>query len=170
MTFSTKMTSSPTKMTVISDQDDMSSPTKMTFSGADRPIKKTKIMNYRLLKSVHHNDPNHPAKCGGLGFHSLKVSFQLVNGVSLIFNPVDFARRGLNPVTFRGTPPPRGRDGLTQVEDQIKNRLRRRAGYQPILYRSCTTVYYSVLRAVKILIYLPERCSPRSCRKRMEFR
>ena len=51
----------------------------------NRPIKKTKIMNYRLLKSVHHNDPNHPAKYGGLGFHSLKVSFQLVNGVSLIF-------------------------------------------------------------------------------------
>ena len=36
---------------------------------------------------MYHNGPNHPAKYGCLGFRSRKVSFRLVNRVSLIFNP-----------------------------------------------------------------------------------
>ena len=51
----------------------------------NRPTPKPKIMNYWFMKLIYHNDPNHPAKYGGLGSHSLKVSFPRINGVSLIF-------------------------------------------------------------------------------------
>ena len=51
----------------------------------NRPTKKLKVMNYWWIELVYHNGPNHPAKCGGLGFRSRKVRFRLVNRVSLIF-------------------------------------------------------------------------------------
>ena len=35
---------------------------------------------------MYHNDPNHPTMFGGLGLRSRKVSFRLVNRVSLICN------------------------------------------------------------------------------------
>ena len=51
----------------------------------NRPTENPQIMNYWLVKLVYHNNRNHPAKYDGLGVHSHKVRFRLVNRVSLIF-------------------------------------------------------------------------------------
>ena len=38
------------------------------------------------MKLDYHAEPNHPAKYGSPGFHSLEVSFFRANGMSLVFN------------------------------------------------------------------------------------
>ena len=43
------------------------------------------------MKLVYHHNRNHPGKYDGLGVHSHKVRFRLVNRVSLIFKEIPAA-------------------------------------------------------------------------------
>ena len=59
-------------------------------SRTNRPLQtlctqKQRIMNYCFVKLDYHAEPSHPAKYGGLGVHSLKISFFRINELSSPF-------------------------------------------------------------------------------------
>ena len=51
----------------------------------NRSTQKQQIMNYCFVKLNYHAEPNHPAKYGGPGVRSLKVSFFRINEMSSPF-------------------------------------------------------------------------------------